>query len=62
MFPIFIGQQYKKKSSFRCDDIMRRINSLYAALTPELKALLGIPYYGDNDSRLRRKKLLDSNR
>lgn len=53
---------HKKNGNFRCDDIMRRINSLYAALTPELKVLLGIPDYGDNDFRRRRKKLLDSNR
>lgn len=53
---------HKKNGNLRCDDIMRRINSLYAALTPELKVLLGIPDYGDNDFRFRRKKLLDSNR
>jgi len=53
---------HKKNGDFRCDDIMRRVNSLYASLTPELKVLLGIHYYGDNDFRYRRKKLLDSNR
>jgi len=53
---------HKKNGILRCDDIMRRVNSLYAALTPELKNLLGIPEYGDNDFRCRRKKLLDSNR
>jgi len=53
---------HKKSGNFRCDDIMRRINSLYAALTPDLRILLGIPDYGDKDFRYRRKKLLDSNR
>lgn len=53
---------HKKNGNLRCDDIMRRVNSLYAALTPELKNLLDIPDYGDNDFRYRRKKLLDSNR
>ncbi len=53
---------HKKNGNLRCDDIMRRVNSLYSALTPELKELLGIPDYGDNDFRFRRKKLLDSNR
>ncbi len=53
---------HKKNGNLRCDDIMRRINSLYAALTPELKVLLGIPDYGDNDFRRQRKKMLDSNR
>lgn len=53
---------HKKNGSLRCDDIMRRVNSLYAGLTTELKSLLGIPDYGDNDFRYRRKKLLDSNR
>lgn len=53
---------HKRNGTLRCDDIMRRVNSLHAALTPELKALLGIPEYGDNDFQSRRKKLLDSNR
>lgn len=42
---------HKKNGNLRCDDIMRRINSLYASMTPELKTLLGIPDYGDNDFR-----------
>lgn len=53
---------HKKNGDLRCDDIMRRVNSLYAALTPELKSILGIPNYGDNDFRYRRKNLLNSNR
>lgn len=58
--PVFCG--HKKNGHFRCDDIMRRVNSLYASLTPELKKLLGITDYGDSDFRYRRKRLLDSNR
>jgi len=53
---------HKKNGNLRCDDIMRRVNSLYAALTPELKKSLGIPEYGDNDFRFKRKRLLESNR
>lgn len=53
---------HKKSGGLRCDDIMRRINSLYASLTPELKILLGIPEYSDNDFRYKRKILLNVNR
>ncbi len=53
---------HKKNGNLRCDDIMRRVNSLYTALTPALKELLNISDYGDNDFRFRRKKMLDSNR
>lgn len=53
---------HKKNGNLRCDDIMRRINSLYSALTQDLKALLGIPEYGDCDFRYKRKQLLNANR
>lgn len=53
---------HKKDGNLRCNDIMRRVNSLYAALTPGVKSALNIQDYGDKDFRLRRKILLDSNR
>lgn len=53
---------HKKDGNLRCNDIMRRVNSLYAALTPELKTMLNIPDYGDSDFRSRRKILLGANR
>lgn len=53
---------HKTKGFFRCDDIMRRLNSLYAALTPELSKVTGIETLNESEFRRRRKLLLDSNR
>lgn len=53
---------HKKNGHLRCDDIMRRVNSLYAAMTLEIKKALGIPEYDDNLFSARRKALLEYNR
>lgn len=53
---------HKKNGSFRCDDIMRRLNSLYAALTSMDEKESGIKPFNDAEFRRRRKLLLDTNR
>lgn len=58
--PILFG--HNKNGVFRCDDIMRRLNSLYASLTPEISASLNLSFYNEAEYRRRREILLDTNR
>lgn len=58
--PDLIG--HWKKDGLRCDDIMRRLNSLYKALTPEIIERLGLGIFNEAEFRHRRKLLLDTNR
>ena len=60
MVPALIG--HKKKSVFRCDDIMRRINSLYSFLTENESGKYGIKAFNEAEFRRRRKLLLETNR
>ncbi len=58
--PILFG--HNKRNSFRCDDIMRRLNSLYLALTPEKAKEYGLTIFNEVEFRIRRKRLLEINR
>lgn len=58
--PELIG--HRNNGYLRCDDIMRRINSLYKALTPETAEVLGLSELTEAEFRRRRKLMLDGNR
>lgn len=58
--PQLIG--HIKKGELRCNDIMRRLNGLYKALTPANAERLGISRFSEAEYRRRRKHLLNSNR
>lgn len=58
--PKLIG--HIKKGTLRCDDVMRRINSLYKALTQETAEKAGLPQISETEFQLRRKMLLNGNR
>lgn len=53
---------HRKNGILRCDNIMRRINSLYKVLTPETAETLGLTTLTEAEFRRRRKLLLDRNR
>lgn len=53
---------HKKNGTLRCDDIMRRLNSLYAALTQMDEKETGIKIFNEAEYRRRRKLLLETNR
>lgn len=58
--PILPG--HFKNGVFRCDDIMRRLNSIYKSLSIEDKETLKISDLNDSEFRRRRKSLLGKNR
>lgn len=60
LVPDLIG--HKKKGMLRCDDIMRRINSLYALLLEKGDSEIGIKVFNEAEFRRRRKLLLETNR
>lgn len=60
LVPDLIG--HKKKGTLRCDDIMRRINSLYALLVEKEDGDTGINVFNEAEFRRRRKLLLETNR
>lgn len=60
LVPNLIG--HKKKGELRCDDIMRRVNSLYDLLVEKCKEESGIKIYNEAEFRRRRKLLLETNR
>lgn len=53
---------HKKRGQFRCDDIMRRVNSLYNFLQEKGEGESGIKVYNEAEFRRRRKLLLETNR
>lgn len=53
---------HSKRGTFRCDDIMRRLNSLYSALTGNQVKECGLTVFSENEFRMRRKLLLETNR
>ena len=58
--PELIG--HRKNGLLRCDDIMRRINSLYKTITTETKEVTGLKDLTDVEFQRRRKLLLNGNR
>lgn len=60
LVPDLIG--HKKKGILRCDDIMRRINSLYSFLLEKKNDKCGIKVFNEAEFRRRRKLLLETNR
>lgn len=58
--PDLIG--HRKNGNLRCDDIMRRINSLYKALTPGTAEVLGLSNFTESEFRCRWELMLDVNR
>lgn len=60
MVPDLIG--HKTKGTLRCDDIMRRINSLYSLLVAKGNDGSGIKVFNEAEFRRRRKLLLETNR
>lgn len=60
LVPDLIG--HKKKGTLRCDDIMRRINSLYSLLLEKKNDNCGIKIFNEVEFRRRRKLLLETNR
>lgn len=60
LVPDLIG--HKKKGTLRCDDIMRRINSLHSFLAEHVADISGIDVLDEAEFRRCRKLLLDTNR
>lgn len=58
--PVLIG--HNKKGTLRCDDIMRRINSIYSMLAGNGDGQYGIKVFNGAEFRRRRKLLLETNR
>lgn len=58
--PNLIG--HKKNGTLRCDDIMRRINSLYSMLVKLSADKSGIKVFDEAEFRRRRRLLLETNR
>ena len=58
--PELIG--HRKNGLLRCDDIMRRINSLYKTITTETKEVTGLKDLTEVEFQRRRKLLLNGNR
>lgn len=58
--PTLIG--HNKKGELRCDDIMRRINSIYSLLVEKSDGQFGIKVFNEAEFRRRRKLLLETNR
>lgn len=58
--PDLIG--HKKNGMLKCDDIMRRLNSLYALLVEKGDSYSGIKVFNEAEFRRRRKRLLETNR
>lgn len=53
---------HKKNGSLRCEDIMRRLNSLFATLSQINEEETGIKIFNEAEFRRRRKLLLETNR
>lgn len=51
-----------KNGTLRCDDIMRRINSLYKLISQSRDSIPGIERFNEAEFRRRRKLLLETNR
>lgn len=60
MVPDLIG--HKKNGTFKCEDIMRRINSIYSLLLERGNERDGIQVFNEAEFRRRRKLLLETNR
>lgn len=60
LVPNLIG--HEKKGELRCDDIMRRVNSLYTLLMEKSDKETGIKTFNEAEFRRRRKLLLETNR
>lgn len=58
--PTLIG--HRKNGNLRCDDIMRRINSLYRSLTPDKINKMSLSDLTEKEFQRRRKLLLNGNR
>lgn len=59
--PVLFGHQ-KPDGTFRCDDIMRRANSILHDMTVEHRMALGLPDEYESVFMLKKKALLASNR